>query len=451
MAPSNEPNDLTPPPQPAPAETTNQDPFSADRLPALPTNQTDADGEPSTTATTTAAQFSTPAQPAAAHTPEAAPFVAPPKRNKKKLVIASVIGVVVAVMLAAGSVFAFWYNKPENVVLDALQKAVTASSGEFDGTLSANSQDDVEADLAVTYSLMSNSAGESSGSSDITVNLPDEDDINLKTAFASSKEGDLYLKVENARSLLEQYLGMLGSGDTEMFEGLIAKLDNKWVVITKEDLEELGQSDDQETVCVQDAIKTFQTDEAQQKELEDAYRKNNFFIIDGLGSETVNGRFSNHYSVTVDKAKAKNFALALPESRVFKAVDECVEDDFVTTWRELINDEAATDDTNAEENVEIWIDMWSHELTKVKLSASNKDDGLDIVADANLRFNTNPSVTIPVADTTVDDLREEAEKIENALMQSFDETASTQSFEDNAYTTDDSFNPAVLGLSALRR
>lgn len=349
--------------------------------------------------------------------------VVPPKKSKKKLLLI-VAASAVAVLLTSGSVFAFWYNAPDKSVTDALGRMLSVSSLKADGTLTIDNTSTTTPDLKLSYAL---GANESSMSADADLDIIMDSKTTLIKTNLVVTEDAVAIKLANFRTLLESFMGAAyGTDALALYDGLINKIDNKWVVITKEDLNQISQEDntDAQTTCAQNALKTFQTSSTQKKEVSTVYEDNQFIIVSkSLGTETINGKLSNRYELTVDNKKAQAFAEKLTTTTVFKAVDTCYEGALTTQYQKTVKDPISETDSKATGKVELWVDVLSHDPTKIKLTAT--DPETTVTLESNLHLNAAPQITVPKAGTTLKDLQDEVIKLQQTMYGGLEDSIDT--------------------------
>ncbi len=326
------------------------------------------------------------------------------KKSKKKLILI-VISAVVAVLVASGVAFGLWYNNPQNAVGDSLMKLATATSSEGTATLVIPAGDSTN---NVAFSYAQNESNEISGTMSLasTGSGPTYD---VKGAFAVDKDQTAYIKVENLRKNIETLAEAEPEGAMylSLFDGIIDSVDNKWISISQTDLQKLNgtQSEDKELSCIEDKFVAFQTDKSQQNEVRDLYTKHPFIDVTQLGTETVEGVYSNHYQLKANEAKAKEFVTGTKNLTVFKNIDGCVKQDLAKELDRSLSEEQVTSESKSTDTVDYWVGVWSHEPVKfaVKSVESNKTTLLEFKP----KLNTNPAVTIPKADKTIIELQEE--------------------------------------------
>ena len=388
----NEPENSTPPAEPEQQPAAPVEPVTPVETPAADVTSTslEATGEP--TGTTT---------------PQL-----PVKKSKKGLIIGLAIAAVVVLgLVSAGLVYALVYNNPENAVVDAFSKSMTAKSGSVTGSATIKTQDtSFKLDLAA----LSNEAGQNSADVTATITASGKDYV-VKGHLAGTKN-EYFIKVDDLRSLIKGALGAEYADAIDAYYGsLIDKIDGKWVVIKQSDLDELssGSVSSKESQCVQDEIAKLQTDASLRNEVTDVYKKNPLFVVTSKGSDAD----GNHYSLApVGDDKAKNFINALVETKFFKALDDCTSSDLKKEATD--SSSSSTSSSKATGTLEVWVDGWSHNLKKFQLNI--KDSETELTSEFKTTFNNNPAVTLPKGETTVDDLKSEIQKIQNDLMSSYE-------------------------------
>lgn len=334
-----------------------------------------------------------------------------PKKTKKGLVIGLVVGLVISMGGVAAAVFyGTVYNNPQNAVIDAFSKALSAKSSQVDGSVSIQSPTlSIKTDVASSTDESRNSSVDA----DVTMNILGKD--HTLTAHVVSTKETVYVKVDGLRKLL---LAVLGSENSELIEtyygSLLGKTDSKWVSIKQDNLDSINgdSTESQEPSCMAREMAKLQTDESIRKEIIDVYKANPLLNIENKGSDSD----GNHYYLTpVDNAKAKEFFKAMAQTQLVKNLDQCTVIDLKKSLTDSIEGQSSSTNSGG---LDVWVDGWSHNLNKVVFS--NKDsNGTNFSVNLKTKFNTNPKVTIPEADTTFDDLKTYIE----GLQQQFQTTA----------------------------
>ena len=352
----------------------------------------------------------------------AQPVVALPikKSSKKGLIIGLIIASVVLLGLAAaGVVYAFVYNSPENVVMDAFSKSLSAKSGSASGTATMKSDG---TSFKVDFSSASSTSQQTSADVTVTVTGQDQKDYKLTGHFAGTKDA-VYVKLDDVRSVISSALGSdYASAIDQYYGSLLKKIDGRWVVIKQSDLDSAssGAISNKESQCIQSEVVKLQNDASTRDEVMNVYRKNPLFTVASKGSDSD----GNRYSLTpVSSDKAKSFANAFVETKFFKALDDCTSSDLKKSFT---SDSTSTSSDKSTGTIDVWVDGWSHNLNKVAVNL--KSDTSELTSEFKTKFNNNPSVTIPKGETTFDDLKTEIQGIEEQLVSSYSPSSSASAY-----------------------
>lgn len=79
--------------------------------------------------------------------------------------------------------------------------------------------------------------------------------------------------------------------------------------------------------------------------------------------------------------------------------------------KDFATGDSSTDDVQA--TLDVWVDGWSHSLNRVAFAVP--DDEIEMNVDFKLEYNTNPKVTVPEAETIVDDIQAEIENLQDSF------------------------------------
>lgn len=340
-----------------------------------------------------------------------------PKKGKKPLIIGLIIAGAAA-LLIGGSALAYnvWYQNPNKVVGDAIVNAITAKTISATGTL------EVEAD---DYKVKVEASGKNSleAHSNVAVKVTVEsEDINLTVDGEGvySAEGDIYLKVNDARKLADSIEKQSdGEVSFEVFDGIINKVDGKWIKIGKEDLGDVSEEYEKSQKCVADISKQLEEDasfrKAVEKETKDLYKAHPFIVVgDKIGSRTINGQGSLGYKLTGDEKAADEFFTNFGDSQLGKKFKDCNDDiDFSKMFDESTTKEDETGTTDAE----IWVSRFGHTITEVNVKGEDEDAKASIVF--NPIFNKNEKVEIPSDVISFKELKADIEKAYEEYYQSY--------------------------------
>lgn len=341
--------------------------------------------------------------------PLAAVASSPKPKKKLFVLLAIVLGVLLVLAGSAYAVYALWYNNPKRVVSEAFSNLINAKDISLDGSLVGESS---TAKTAVKLSLLANN-DKASGSFQLDFTESDTT-ASLKAQLASEKD-KLYIKLEELQKALNTLYGeALVSQMQQYFGTLIQKIDGKWIVITTDDLNDLTKSESsKETTCVQEEMSKLQSDAGKRSEFTKLLNDNFFIDITDKGTASINGVQSNHYELKFNKETYKQFLSRLKETDVFKAVDNCLKDTDLASQvdNSMKSLDTGANDDKQQQTYELWVDTWSHEITQFSASSSNATSGTTQQLILQPKFNTNPQITMPKAETTIKDIKTEIETL----------------------------------------
>lgn len=339
-----------------------------------------------------------------------------PKPKKRGLIVGIIVAAVVIIGFVAVALWYFLiYNSPSNVVIDAFTKALTAKSGTFDSTLSSG---------GASQTLKLNFNKDNQATADLALNIP-MGAVDKKFAInlvADSKT--LYIKIANPQQLLELVAGFDNeadsSGQTDVTDGTdlaVDEISDKWITVTSDNLKQLaGQNYADQSKCVEQQVVNLRDNSAISGELVKTYSDNPLFTVTAKGSDA-NG---NKYELKVAPAKTRvAFLEALQNTKFFKGLDSCADGQLAAGVKDDIKGIIdGSDDSASKSTFYVWIDGGSHIMNKIEISDSS-DGGSKIVV--MTKFNTNPKITMPKAQLTINEL----ENVFSGLMTSADTSIDT--------------------------
>lgn len=338
----------------------------------------------------------------------------PPKRSRKKVLVAVLAGLVVVLAILAG--LWFWYNSTNKVLGDAisqlLSKPISSSQGDF------NIADQSNGDVKLTGNFSTKQAADKSSEFTMKLNVQASGtDVQVPLDVIAASNGDLYIKVSQVKQLLSDLLKSQNATPAEIqqtqtyFGGLISKVDDKWIKVSQQELQDLTKQAGQnqaDVSCAQTALQQFYGSADQQNEIKKAFADHPLFSVDKqLGSKDIDGHNSLGYSLSSDNAKADAFAKAVADSQLVKNLKKCGS----------FSDSSSSDSSNSNPTVhaEAWVDRWNHQFTELSLSLKDKTTDLAI----NLRPSFNQPVAkvdIPNDATTITELKTQLQQTLSGLM-----------------------------------
>lgn len=328
--------------------------------------------------------------------------------KKKGLIVGGIIALALGVLGGGGaSAYFLWYQNPEKVVFDALISASKAESLDLASTLTLK-DDDSEYDIK--FNLKANRELEIEADLDAGIKSADTD-FNLKGGFVSDKDGNLYVKVNEVPSLLEQILGAQNAEIYTVYFGtLIEKIDNQWIKISSDDLKDVSQEYGDQQKCLTDASKKLSADKSASDELVELFKKNKFIIVgEGLGTKDVNGVTSLGYVLDFDADKATSFVKGIADTKYGKALKEC---DDTIDFSSFDGSDLSSDSTDKPQT-QVWVSQFGHELTQINIEGKNEAGDGKIVLTPT--FNSDVKVTVPTDVTTLKELTDEFESTLNSM------------------------------------
>lgn len=327
----------------------------------------------------------------------------PPKPKRRGLFVGGIIAAVL-VVLGGGSALAynFWYQNPQKVVTDSIINAMTAQSVAYTGTLSATG----DTNLKVTMTG-ANTLAASSFDATGTFTLGGKEYTVGGSLMADTKAGDFYFRVKDVDTLLKDVRSSIAPAEQGLFDQFVAKVNNQWIKVSASDLASVSADASKAQTCTSDAIKKVQNDKSYINEVGTIYQKQPFITIDKqLGSKDD----SLGYSLSIDDAKVKAFDGDLKNTRVFKLFQTC--DPSLSIDQ---SDSSTTSSSSSNDKVELWVDRWSHQITK--LTVDSKQDSMTASFLLQPKFNDKTTIiTTPKTSTSLKQLSKDITDLEQMRM-----------------------------------
>lgn len=333
-------------------------------------------------------------------TPAPSPFPTQAPAKKRKGLVLAIIAVVLAVLVGGGVLaYNFWYQNPEKVVTDGMINALRAKTITYTGSVVVTGDTKMKLELEGA-----NSAAAAKLNAKLTFAIEDKDYV-LEAYALFDQKGDLYVKAKNLNALAGVYQEALPPESVELVDTLVAKINDQWIKISADDLAMYSEDASEKQKCTSDAIKKYQDDKEAIAEVSNAYAKNKFFIIDKeLGSKDG----SLGYSIKGDREKAKAFLGDIKNTKIYKSLHEC--DPSITIDEEKDSEEVSGEDKQ-EARVELWVERWSHTITKLSATSKEKDTNnqLDILFQP--KFDQKVEIAAPDTSITLKQLQADIEEL----------------------------------------
>lgn len=358
-------------------------------------------------------------------TPARAPVlpIQPAKRpsgRKKWIILGSLIAALL-VVIGGTSVFAYWYQRPEKVLFDALSSYVLQNYTQTNTVITSDSELAGSSSTSVKLKKLSFSSASSpiinsqnNASAIISVS---GHDYTIGGKALVLDDATIYFQLNGLADAVKQIYKDYANGQSLTSSQLSAleKLQDKWVKITSSDM---GDGAKDYKCSVDAAKKAFQNTDAR-KELIAVYEKHPFIAIDGA-AQSKDGQFG--YDVTLDRDIAKQFGTAFKETQLYKDLRQCDHDSSSSS--SLGDDTDSTVDkaaTEAKDNTDykatIWVSQWSHQLKAITYTISYKNTSTDRTVKFEGRTDftsTKTDIVAPSDSESFDDWKDDVEALTNS-------------------------------------
>jgi hypothetical protein len=319
-----------------------------------------------------------------------------PKWFKQKKFIIGIIVAVLVLLVGGGSAFAYvsYYQNPQKVISDSLINAVTAKSIIATGTLNVSSSG-----TNVKVEITSKTAN-ATGSFDAKLTVVyGGKTYNISGSALIVGTGDVYFKLSDLAGIVAQAKTSIGISQTSALstavDKLVTKIDGTWVKISSNDLKQYSADTATSKTCINDTIKKYKDDKSAIGEITDLYTKHQFIVVEkNLGQ--VDGSFG--YQIKNSNAQLKAFLDGLKNTKIYNSLHNCDKTFVIDTTGMSTKDE--TDKNNT---VKLWVDVWSHQITKVELNS--KDSGTTASAMILPKFNQTVTITAPTTSISLTQLQ----------------------------------------------
>lgn len=318
----------------------------------------------------------------------------PPKKSHKVTIIVSIL---VFFLLLGGSTAGawFWYQNPQKVITDSIINAVVAKSSIYNGTLNYNG-----GDVEVSMDAVAMRSDAAAGSTNLSIKIKySGKEYKVKTDAVFNTKGDLFVKIEDIKALVTELEAAIGIKSTDKailaaVDKMVEKVDGTWIKITSDDLKKYGENYAIGKTCLNNTIDKFKNDKKAVAEITDLYNKNQFITIDkNLGQQ--DGSFG--YSLKGDDATLKSFAKGLQNTTIYKSLHAC-DDSFAINSDDI----DISNGSDGKITSELWVGVWSHQITKFKLDG--KKDNSSLATTIKPIFDQTVDIKTPASSITLTEL-----------------------------------------------
>ncbi len=282
------------------------------------------------------------------------PLAKTPKPKMKNLKMWIIIASAVVFLFGGtASVYGFWYSNPKKVVTDGITNLFFVKTAVYEGDITVDGG---------TYKVSVNATanqGEVAGSFAATTSIDySGNKYNLDGSIIYDKNGDIYFKIGQLDSIYQQFKTTFNNSTIDK---LVAKIDNKWIRISNDDISSISSDYTKTKTCVSDAMNKYKEDKSAISEISTLYSNNSFINIDKeLGQK--DGSFG--YEIKIDNKAVKTFADGFKNTKLYSSLSSCG-DSTIDIGSYIDDAGSGSIDNGGTGTVSLWVDMWSHKITKV--------------------------------------------------------------------------------------
>lgn len=320
------------------------------------------------------------------------------RKSKAGLIIAICAAVLVVLLAIAGATAYAFYQKPENVLLDAVSKLPLATKVSTKTTVNSNFSYEADGVKIKFKRFTFDTGAENTPKFDANAELVLEvngKELSLKASGLVTDNGTVYFK-DNIVSSIKETLSILHQKLPAQAEKHLKKIDGKWVKYSLADARKQDKKSANQLQCVIDAYKKYSKDDKAKHQISSVYKKYPFIIID-KEVKSQNGNFG--YDVSVDDDKAEAFWKDFRETSFAKSVESCAPN--VSSSSSDTYKSAKKAKSKADATMTVWVSQWSHELRGVDVKAANlktdsrSDKNYNVSAKTVIDFSKGSQVAVP--------------------------------------------------------
>lgn len=321
------------------------------------------------------------------------------RKSKVGLIIAICAAVLVVLLAIAGATAYAFYQRPENVLLDAVSKLPLATKVSTKTTVNSNFSYEADGVNIKFKKFTFDTGAENTPKFDANAELALEvngKELSLKASCLATDNGTVYFKVDNIVSSIKETLSILHQKLPAQAEKHLKKIDGKWAKYSLADVRKQDKKSADQLQCVIDAYKKYSKDDKAKHQISSVYKKHPFIIID-KEVKSQNGNFG--YDVSVDDDKAEAFWKDFRETSFAKSVESCAPN--VSSSSSDTYKSAKKAKSKADATMTVWVSQWSHELRGVDVKAANlktdsrSNKNYNVSAKTVIDFSKGSQVAVP--------------------------------------------------------
>lgn len=320
------------------------------------------------------------------------------RKSKAGLIIAICAAVLVVLLAIAGATAYAFYQKPENVLLDAVSKLPLATKVSTKTTVNSNFSYEADGVKIKFKRFTFDTGAENTPKFDANAELVLEvngKEMSLKASGLVTDNGTVYFK-DNIVSSIKETLSILHQKLPAQAEKHLKKIDGKWVKYSLADARKQDKKSANQLQCVIDAYKKYSKDDKAKHQISSVYKKHPFIIID-KEVKSQSGNFG--YDVSVDDDKAEAFWKDFRETSFARSIESCAPN--VSSSSSDTYKSAKKAKSKADATMTVWVSQWSHELRGVDVKATNlktdsrSDKNYNVSAKTIIDFSKGSQVAVP--------------------------------------------------------
>ena len=321
------------------------------------------------------------------------------RKSKVGLIVAVCAAVLVVLLAIVGATAYAFYQKPENVLLDAVSKLPLATKVSTKTTVNSNfsyESDGVNIKFKkFTFDTGAENAPKLDANAELALEVNGKE-MSLKASGLVTDNGTVYFKVDNIVSSIKETLSILHQKLPAQAEKHLKNIDGKWAKYSLADVRKQDKKSADQLQCVIDVYKKYSKDDKAKHQISSVYKKHPFIIID-KEVKSQNGNFG--YDVSVDDDKAEAFWKDFRETSFAKSVESCAPN--VSSSSSDTYKSAKKAKSKADATMTVWVSQWSHELRGVDIKATNlktdsrSDKNYNVSAKTVIDFSKGSQVAVP--------------------------------------------------------
>lgn len=294
------------------------------------------------------------------------------------IIIGCIAGGVLFLLAICGGVLAYSiYQRPENVVLDAITKLQSANKFSTHTEITMDYKYDAGAKDVSFKKLTLDTGMNSSPSVDANATLQMSvggRDTSVKASALMTDDGTIYFKVKNLAEALSAFTGSkeLPASAKNQLE----KVSNKWVRYEINDLYKNNQRAAERARCVQNVYKRSLKDSKKRREIVSTYRKYPFVMIESM-AQPKDGNVG--YTVWIEPVTWRQFNKAFAHTAIEQDIKACgpsthdnssvVPDDTDDNYANPAPSHSVLG--HSKTKFTMWISPWSHELRALDIEGGS--------------------------------------------------------------------------------